>query len=789
VPAPGAGSPRALPVPTPTALDQAAIQASAEQGVATPASALPYGGVIQRSFGHHDISSVQAHIGAGAAAAAHQLGAAAYATGEHVVLDDTADLFVVAHEVAHVVQQRAGVHLAHGVGDAGDEYERHADEVAALVVAGKSAEALLDRARGSGVGQPALQLYHRARRGEVSATRQHDHLSEDHDASASAPPSGPRFIIQERTPTSATVPPLDSLPVPRKPSKWQRLLTASGIAKPELEVLPPELDLDVKHRVTERPLPDPQARRRDQPELDLNISDDGQMLIHDTEHEPKEFFATQEIVEISNAKLEATGSAYRLITDSGSLYVAGRELHRVEPRNEPVGDQDHAGFANLFARSCIELAQALMGSHDLQLVLQGPDDGAPPRTTPLENVRDSSAPDQILELAETSSNAALSGAQGRDEAVSATNTFEKYSRASSTPQFAREAEANGINEYARPDVGEAYATFTLDGRSGEETPPAPGPSGREPWPFHFAGVAAVSSDGRDRVTLENYNRRQQFESSVLGLVHRLAARVVNTDLKDRLAKHTDPTKALELFYRKVLMRPAPEDLGEYDALENRAQLGSAWFFRMYGAEGEQTFHARQAASNEFVDPLTVRVAPDVEKARAALLVALDELMESSSSDALPRLENLHRQVGHANTQGELHRLVTVLYAGGEDAGMSSDHEHEKGKEKDNEKEKEKEKGNEKEKEKGNEKEKEKDNEKEKEKGNEKEKEKDNEKEKEKGNEKEKEKGNEKEKEKGNEKQEDNRNEKAKRREDVASFSITSSSDGALLRGDSLHSDP
>jgi hypothetical protein len=51
------------------------------------------------------------------------------------------------------------VQLAGGVGSEGDEYERHADEVAALVVRGESAEALLDRYAGGGGGNSAVQKW------------------------------------------------------------------------------------------------------------------------------------------------------------------------------------------------------------------------------------------------------------------------------------------------------------------------------------------------------------------------------------------------------------------------------------------------------------------------------------------------------------------------------------------------------------------------------------------------------------------------------------------------------
>lgn len=67
-----------------------------------------------------------------------------------------ADLHTVAHEAAHVVQQRGGVQLKGGVGAAGDAYERHADAVADRVVAGESAEDLLAQGAAGG-GAPALQ--------------------------------------------------------------------------------------------------------------------------------------------------------------------------------------------------------------------------------------------------------------------------------------------------------------------------------------------------------------------------------------------------------------------------------------------------------------------------------------------------------------------------------------------------------------------------------------------------------------------------------------------------------
>jgi hypothetical protein len=125
--------------------DETTVHAAAQRGVATPASRLPFSDTIQRAFGRHDVSSIQAHTGPEAAASSQAMGADAYATDNHVVMGRSADLHTVAHETAHVVQQRGGVQLKGGVGAVGDPYERHADAVADRVVAGQSAEDLLDQ--------------------------------------------------------------------------------------------------------------------------------------------------------------------------------------------------------------------------------------------------------------------------------------------------------------------------------------------------------------------------------------------------------------------------------------------------------------------------------------------------------------------------------------------------------------------------------------------------------------------------------------------------------------------
>ncbi|HKE19152.1 MAG TPA: DUF4157 domain-containing protein, partial [Kofleriaceae bacterium] len=128
------------------------VVGTAGAGVEGAAGELPHREAIQRSFGRHDVSRIESHVGGAAAQAAGLLDAEAYAFGDQVAFASAPDLHTAAHEAAHVVQQRvAGADRVAALGGGtlttpADAAERHADLVAEHVVRGESAEALLDRA-------------------------------------------------------------------------------------------------------------------------------------------------------------------------------------------------------------------------------------------------------------------------------------------------------------------------------------------------------------------------------------------------------------------------------------------------------------------------------------------------------------------------------------------------------------------------------------------------------------------------------------------------------------------
>ena len=150
------------------------VHDAASRGISGPSAALPYVDQIQRAFGHHDVRGIRAHTDEHAARGAEALGAEAFATGRDVGFATAAlSLHTAAHEAAHVVQQRGGVKLKSGVGEAGDLYEQHADAVADRVVRGESAEALLDQhvdaSRAADGGDGGVQLKPSTYRGRLTA--------------------------------------------------------------------------------------------------------------------------------------------------------------------------------------------------------------------------------------------------------------------------------------------------------------------------------------------------------------------------------------------------------------------------------------------------------------------------------------------------------------------------------------------------------------------------------------------------------------------------------------------
>src|SRR5262249_31071462 len=141
----------------PATNDPAAIHQAAARGTRTGKGPLPFRDRIQKAFGSAlDVDPIQAYTGEEAAKAAAEMGAEAVASAHRVAFANKPDLWLTAHEAAHVAQQRSGrALLPGGVGREGDPYEKHADRVADLVVSGQSVEHLFPEHRADPSSSPS----------------------------------------------------------------------------------------------------------------------------------------------------------------------------------------------------------------------------------------------------------------------------------------------------------------------------------------------------------------------------------------------------------------------------------------------------------------------------------------------------------------------------------------------------------------------------------------------------------------------------------------------------------
>ncbi len=136
----------------------------AESGLGS-GSELPHRAALESGFGV-DLSGVRAHTDGTAAGASRAIGAEAYTMGQDIAFaTPSPSQELVAHEVAHVIQQSAGAGPASGVGTAGDRFEVEADAAAATVAGGGQSDLANSYAPSNAAGalqRKAVQRYESA---------------------------------------------------------------------------------------------------------------------------------------------------------------------------------------------------------------------------------------------------------------------------------------------------------------------------------------------------------------------------------------------------------------------------------------------------------------------------------------------------------------------------------------------------------------------------------------------------------------------------------------------------
>jgi hypothetical protein len=495
---------QALP---PTSSGQAGHEAAAQHGIRGPAEPLPYRDTIQRVFGRHDVSRIRAHTDAAAAEGARAMGAEGFALGDDVAFATAPSLHVAAHEAAHVVQQRGGVQLSSATGGTGDASEQHAEAVAECVTSGRSAEALLDRVSGGGGGKPVVQRY----------TVEHGHRVSSQRAMAIEDTSEPKRFFAKPEALARSNAILEGM-------KSKVKLAAGGDAPEQLagmKVVTPA------PRGGEMPQQDDDQQLFDVNEC-IDVSDrvTGSGQTHAIYQQPGGAKTAQVQSAYDLARLNKVIEILTKRPDVKPEHVI-RAQDALDPQDDSSDSEDDRETYHFTLRgAAVETSSALeannaiapkIANRNLRIalllkVLKDSLNRAPELQQQLANNLDllleaielkanQDKDEQEIEVWASLLQDLIDSAQAMSAKQDRARNSKDYARLGSSQKSVRALQL-GVNEYAQPDVGEAYGVMSTRERTDNEN---------DKWSFHFAAV--VGRDEGDSVTLENYNRYKGSEGN------------------------------------------------------------------------------------------------------------------------------------------------------------------------------------------------------------------------------------------------------------------------------------
>lgn len=466
----------------PTAGDQVrepdAVQAAAAHGTSGAAGPLPHLDRIQRLFGRHDVRGVRSYVDASAAEGAATMGAPAFAIGDQVAFDGAPDLHTAAHEAAHVIQQRGGVQLAGGVGQAGDPYEHHANAVADLVVAGRSAEALLDGFAGSG-GGPAVQRYTVEHGHRVSVNRE---LAMADEAEQQEFYARPAVVDRSNSILAAMQSKVKLVLGDSAPEALAGMRTVTAVNRDETKpVFDTNECIDVSDRVTNsgqtHAIYQPLGGHR-----------------HLRQQSAYDIPSLNKLIEV----LTTTPGVTPQHVTTGQ--------QQLEPNDDAQPLEFNYGDVNVSTGSAVTASNALktkLPNKNLRIALLL-------RTLKERYEQMPEVQQEIMDrLAPVFAQIEIKATEDKDEEEIEEWTRLIQAEINNLPRSKSAAYANmdpqvrstragrlGVNEHARPEIGESYGVMGTRDRTSEEQ--------GQKWSFHFAAVIARDTD--DSITLENYNR-------------------------------------------------------------------------------------------------------------------------------------------------------------------------------------------------------------------------------------------------------------------------------------------
>jgi hypothetical protein len=421
-------------------------------------------------------------------------------------------------------------------------------------------------------------------------------------------------IQQHNTPNSPVI------------QRYQQSTTSYEIQDTDLEILRPFKSQSIDPVIT----PENKIRYQTQEEYKPRVyfSDDGTIAINKAKgREAKEFFAVQDVIDNSNNALAKQESAVQLQGHS-KTYIKGaddQKLLRVTPgiRTKEADPHNFDALASFGTSICIDVAQKVMGNFSRSRGTTAIFQQSPKHAEYTESLSvGDTGSSEVYKLADFLTQAdrdltpdKLHAAISTKESVDAAS--ENYGRQMSSRAMTARAEALGINQFANPEVGEGFATFSTRPRSGKKT-----------WGYHYAGVVAKSLDGKDSVTLENYNRSGDIKALLAKVYRRMMnenKRIIRNKIRElqrkanrsseenyQLTDLQDRNNISRRLQAVILTLQQNEGKAKADAEKAYKDItdvnaGAKWFFHLYGSGRGQSFHEQAIKSDYFKNPLTLRV--------------------------------------------------------------------------------------------------------------------------------------------------------------------------------------
>ena len=497
-----------------------------------------------------------------------------------------------------------------------------------------------------------------------------DALNDDSSLEREADAMGGLALRTARTPVQAAAFPAMSLPRPPRSAGVLQAYRAGTFAAEEasgtaqqLHSQSPAPEIQPADKAGLPPTPTKIAYPQQQTPADsarFRVADDLSLAVQATTNEPKEFFAKNTVFVASNTMLAANGSSLRLKKAGGQIRFDATTLPKIRPENSEA--PDGAEFASLWSDICIEIANHIMGNRGSwteDVVLQS---GKLKGSATISS--DALASAGIDRLAEHLGDDAPQPEDAKatlDTALGAIKPDKldqrpgkAYGLASADGGLSGKASRLGVNEFAKPEVGEGFATFSVFSQDKSATDYTSGRrrsrAGKDIWGYHHAAVVARSVDGKDWMTLENYNRTPQIKDKVYQYLLQKYSRVAGRKQRElKRAGKTAEQIAQDLQYYLFAQREdASADYQRIVVRDSKIDGTALWFFRMYGSGAGQSFHEQQATSGGYVNPLTVRVRKNVVGQHLEKLSAneraIDRSIAAAQIDWLPArdaLDTLH----------------------------------------------------------------------------------------------------------------------------------------------------